>query len=136
MKNFKHVILVVVLLLVFVVQIVVAQGTWGDAKTFSLNGYSWHVSTTEGTWLASLKQTNNKNWDLHTVSKTMWTRPEARMVNSGRSVRSNSVVTATTGRTVTGSGNTGEIGYNYYVEVRPAALQVGTDTIRLQFKAR
>lgn len=136
-KKLKPMILLTLLFGMFASQTVFGQGTWGNARTFSLgSGNSWTTNTTEGTRLSSRKETNSSSWDAHTIARTMWTFPQIRMVNSSGAIRSRQLATATEGRTATGGGNTGEIGYFYYGEVRSANGQLGTDTIRLQLRAR
>lgn len=136
-KKLKSVILLTLLFGLFASQTVFGQGTWGDARTFNLNrGDSWTTNTTVGARLSSYKQTSSTSWDAHTLSKTMLSDPQIRMVNSGGQIRSNSMSAPFAGRTSVGSGNTGEIGYHYYGSVRPARGQLGNDSIRLQLRAR
>lgn len=84
----------------------------------------------------NLKTTNNNTFDVYTVSKTMWSKPQLRLVNSNNAVVSNSVATANEGQYSTGTGNTGSIGYVYYGSVKPSWNQLGTDRIKLQMRVR
>lgn len=116
-------------------QVVFAASTWSDAGTYQLSGGSGYTTiTTTGNKLGQDKETDDAKWSLYTVSKTMYTSPTARLVNSSGSVRSDVVTTAASGRSVNGSVNTGTIGYAEYLSVKPAAMQTGVDTIKLQFK--
>lgn len=135
MTKVRKVVVSAILLFLVTAQLIYAQGSWGDARTFSLSADVWEIRTTEGSWVSSYKTTNSSNFDVHTISKTMWTNPSVRIVNSNRQVRSNPV-TVRGGRTVTGYNNTGEIGYYYYGEVRKYFSQIGTDTIRIQIRVR
>ena len=96
------------------------------------SGYT--TATTTGNKLSQEKKTDAPKWKLYTVSKTMYTSPVARLVNSSGAVRSDVVTTASSGRSVNGSVNTGTIGYAEYLSVKPSSIQAGVDTIKLQFK--
>lgn len=116
---------------------VMATNTWSDAKTYSLKATDgWKRGTLEGEWMGNLKTTNSNKYDVYTVSKTMWSNPQFRLVNSNNVAVSSTVTTAGEGRYVTGSGNTGTIGYAYYGSVKPAWNQVGNGRIKLQMKAK
>lgn len=113
-----------------------ASAAWSDPKTFQLDSSDgWEVKATDGSKMSSYKSTNSTSYEVHTMAKTMWSNPSARLVNSNNDVRSHTVTTPDAGRTVTGSGNTGTKGYYYYGSVKPAWNQSGTDTIKLQVKA-
>lgn len=134
-KNiFKH-LTVVTFGIMLTSQVVFAASSWSDARVYELSkGDGYTTVTTAGTKLGQNKETDAAKWTVYTVSRTMYTYPTARLVNSSGSVRSDVVTTAVSGRTVTGSVNTGTIGYAEYLSVKPSTLQVGKDTIKLQFK--
>lgn len=116
-------------------QVVFAANSWTDARTYQLkSGSSYTTVTTTGNKLGQNKETDASKWTLYTVSKTMYTSPSAKLVNSSGSTRSDVVSTSSSGRSVNGSINTGTIGYAEYLSVKPSGLQTGVDTIKLQFK--
>jgi hypothetical protein len=116
-------------------QVVFAANSWSDARTYQLSAGSGYTTvTTTGNKLGQNKETDASKWTLYTVSKTMYTSPVARLVNSSGDIRTDVVTTASSGRSVNGSVNTGTIGYAEYLSVKPAGLQAGVDTIKLQFK--
>lgn len=118
-----------------IVQIASAASTWTNAHTYELaGGGGWKTTTTQNTKMGANKTSNNSTYQVHTVSKTMWSSPRFRLVNSNNAVISGEVTTAGARKTVTGSNNTGTIGYAYYGSVRPAWNQTGTDRIKLQMK--
>ena len=116
-------------------QVVLAASSWSDAKTFELtSGSGYKTVTTTGEKLGQNKTTDSTKWTVYTASKTMYTYPKARLVNSSGNVRSDVITTASYGKSKTGSKNTGTIGYAMYLSVKPSSWQWGTDTIKLQFK--
>lgn len=118
-----------------IVQIASAASTWTNAYTYELNSSdSWKTTTTQNVKMGATKTSDDSKYQVHTVSKTMWSSPSFRLVNSNNTVISNSVTTAGAGRTVTGNNNTGSIDYAYYGSVRPAWNQSGLDRIKLQMR--
>ena len=135
MKKRKTGVMVLAVAAVLTSQLAFAASTWTDARTWELtSGDDFKTVTTTGTKCGATKTTDQRTWDVYTVSKTMWTNPTARLVNSANQVRSDVVTTANVGRYVTGQQNTGTIGYAEYLSVKPAFNQVGYDTIKLQFR--
>lgn len=114
-----------------------AQGSWANAQTFNVDAWSgWNGVNTLGQRLGNTKQTTSNRWDVHTISRTMSSSPNVRLVNSGGTIRGNSMSTASVGRTVEGS-QTGEAGFAYFIQVHPALNQVtNNQSIRLQHRAR
>ena len=109
--------------------------TWSDPGTFSLEGTSWKHRTTANIMLGNVKTTDSQYYVVYTVSKTMWSSPVFRLVNSSNEVRSNEKSCASVDKQATGNGNTGTIGYAYYASMKASAFQSGTDTIKIQFKS-
>lgn len=123
------------LMFVCVFSVVSALSTWSDAYTYELKSSDgWKRTTTQNEWMGNQKDSDKEIYDVYTVTKTMWSSPEFRVVNSENAVVSNTVTTASKGRYVTGDGNTGSKGYAYYGSVKPAWNQTGTDRIKLQFR--
>lgn len=120
---------------VAVAQLAFATSTWSDAYTYELTGGGdWKRQTTVGEYMGNLKDSNTAKYDVYTVSKTMWSSPSFRVVNSNNAVVAGSVTTAPAGQYSTKNENTGTIGYAYYGSVKPAWNQLGTDRIKLQFR--
>lgn len=118
-----------------VVQIAYGASTWTDAYTYELKSSDgWKTKTTENVKMGATKTSDKSGYEVHTVSKTMWSSPKFRLVNSDNAVVSSEVTTAGAGRTATGKNNTGSIGYAYYGSVKPAWNQSGTDRIKLQMR--
>ena len=135
MKKRKTGVMVLAVAAVLTSQLAFAASTWTDARTWSLSSADgFKTVTTTGTKCGATKTTDQRTWDVYTVSKTMWTSPTARLVNSSNQVRSDEVVTVNAGRYASGRQNTGNIGYAQYLAVRGSAFQMGVDTIKLQFK--
>lgn len=123
------------LMLVCVFSVASALSTWSDAYTYELDSSDdWVRTTTQGEWMGNQKDSDKSVYDVYTVTKTMWSSPKFRVVNSNNAVVADTVTTAGKGRYVTGGGNTGTIGYAYYGSVKPAWNQSGTDRIKLQFR--
>ena len=115
----------------------VALANWSKVATFSLNsGQNWTRYATNGQSVSSYKSTNQTYYYVDTYTKSMWTSPTFRLVNSDNEVRSWTVSVAGDNQRAIGHGNTGTVGYNYYASLKPAWNQIGTDTIKLDFDAR
>ena len=135
MTRFRKMIWICLIVCLFSAQLVYASTTYTSAKTWSLTaGSGFSTMTTSGNKLKSTKTTDEPDWRVYTVAKTMVTAPKARLVNSEGDVRSDTLTTASTGNSVSSTANTGVKGYYEYLSVKPSALQVGTDTIKLKFK--
>jgi len=131
----KKKILLGLFLFVCTITLTSALSTWSNAYTYELKSSdNWVRNTTQNEWMGNQKDTDSSDYDVYTVSKTMWTSPKFRVVNSDNKVASDVVTTASKGRYVTGGNNTGTIGYAYYGSVKPAWNQTGTDRIKLQFR--
>ncbi len=134
-RKIMAIFLVLVMMTMLGMQMIYAASTWTDCATWSLSaGGGYSTTTTTGAKLGATKTTNDSSWTVYTVSKTMNTRPKAKLVNSAGETRSDIVTTAAAGKSVSGSANTGTIGYAEYLAVKPATAQVGVHTIKLQFK--
>ena len=128
-------ILLGTVLLLSVMSLVNALSNWSTAYSYELKSSDgWKRNTTVGEWMGNLKDSDKNKYDVYTVSKTMWSSPKFRVVNSDNAVISDVVTTASTGRYATGKENVGIKGYAYYGSVKPAWNQTGTDRIKLQFR--
>lgn len=135
MKKVKMVILITSVAAIMLTECIWGASTWTDSATWSLEASSDFTTTTvSGVKLGATKTTDSEEWDVYTVSKTMATRPRAKLVNSSGSDRSEVIFTAAAGKYSTGESNTGVIGYAEYLSVKPNALQTGTETIKLQMR--
>ena len=135
-KNTKSIILAIAAIFLFQIT-AFAANTWSDAGTINLNrNTGWKRTTTTGVYLVNTKSTDSNNVTVYTVSKTMVSYPQFRMVNSNNAARSASFTVPPAGKQKTNSSNTGVNGYNYYASVKPAWNQVSNNqSIRLQFKS-
>lgn len=132
----KKTLLSLVLLLAIVVSTAFSYN-WSNQGTFSLSsGNSWKKTTTTGNTLSAVKTTNNSGFEVYTHSKTMWSYPSVRMVNSNNEIRSSSVMVSPVGEYSVGSNNTGSKGYRYYLSIKPAWNQISKDTIKLSYTPR
>lgn len=124
------------ILLFTAIQFVFASDSWTDARTYSLNNKDdvYTTITTTGNKLGQNKTTDSTIFQEYTVTRSMWSRPEFKLVNSNDETRSNSVNTANNGQYVTGGGNVGTIGYALYGAVKPDWSQTSPGTIKLQMK--
>ena len=135
MKRFRKMIWICLIVCLFSAQLVYASTSYTSAKTWSLTaGNDFSTITTSGNKLRSTKTTDEPNWRVYTVAKTMVTYPKAKLVNSVGEARSDILTTVGTGNYVSSTANTGVKGYYEYLSVKPSALQIGTDTIKLKFK--
>lgn len=138
MKNKRIITLVLTIFFLLSLQIVAFAGTsWSDARTFALDsGTSWKTETTLGDTLKNTKTTDSTEVAVYTVSKSMWSKPVFRMVNSDNQARSGEITTADAGRFTTSKTNTGEVGYGYYASMKAAWNQISnSQSIRIQFKS-
>lgn len=117
-------------------QFVFASDSWTDARTYELDNKDdvYKTTTTAGTKLGQNKTSDSTSFQEYTVTRSMWSKPEFKLVNSSNATRSNSVNTADNGRYVTGGGNVGTIGYALYGAVKPDWSQTSPGTIKLQMK--
>lgn len=129
--------IIIFLLTIMLLSNVAIAYNWSDIGTYSLSAWQGYKRyTTEGEKLYALKSTDSEYFDVDTYTKTMWTSPLFRLVNSDNEIRSMSVSTANSGERATGNGNTGSEGYYYYASIKPTWNQLGTDTIKLDFTPR
>lgn len=124
------------LMLVCVFSAVCASSNWSDAHTYQLNsGDGWKTRAVNNEKMGNEKDdTNNSKYDVCTLSKTMWSSPKFRVVNSNNEPVSGEITTAKAKRCATGDDNTGIAGRVYYGSVKPAWNQSGSDRIKLQFR--
>lgn len=107
-----------------------AFATWGPTGTVwvsSTQGYTKYSS------IYSNKTTASTGWKCEVYQKTMWSKPEGKLVNSDSSTRSNSMSLPV--GLLYGSGNTGTAGYTYYIAIKPNWSQTGNDSIKLDIDA-
>lgn len=105
----------------------------GSSSTATLtvsSGQGWVRYTN----IYSGKQTTSTAWTVNVLEKSMVSSPQSILMNSNDEFRSNTLTLNGTGEFV-GGGNTGDVGYNYYIGLNPSLAQIGTDTIRLNFNA-
>ena len=110
-----------------------AFATYSSYGTFEVTAGSTQTATTTGSWLKQVKETDGDKAKFYASSKTMYTDPNARIVNSDGEKRSNWVEIKTTDEAYTATDNIGTKNYNYYAQVKPDSWQRGTDTIKLKF---
>lgn len=138
MKTNKKVItsiIVLAIMLIASVQFVFASDYWSDAKRYDLEpNDGWRRASSDGTAMVSEKTSNSTSYLVHTVTKSMWSSPIFRLVNSNNVAVSGEVETAPSGSTATGGNNAGVIGYAYYGSVKPAWNQINSNYIKLQMK--
>lgn len=117
-------------------QFVFAGDSWTDSRTYELNNKdtTYKTTTTDGTKLGQNKTSDSTSFQEYTLTRSMWSKPEFKLVNSNNATRSNSINTADNGRYVTGGGNVGTIGYALYGAVKPDWSQTSPGTIKLQMK--
>ena len=108
-----------------------SSGHWSAYKTVTL-------SSSDG-WKqvghSSLKGTNNDIATFYTDNKTMYTDPDAKLVNSDGQNRSGIVNMALVNTNMTTDTNTGTKGYNYYSKIKQSAHHIGSDSIKYKIKA-
>ncbi|MCR6112574.1 hypothetical protein HXA35_19755 [Bacillus sp. A301a_S52] len=108
-----------------------AEANWSSWSDTSLNSSDgW-----KRTGAFSGKTTSRLEWSAVASTKTMWSNPQKRMVNSNNALRGNAVTLSNTNQIYTNSTNNALPGYNYYAQIRPAWNQVGTDTITSRHNA-
>ncbi len=134
--NKTHSFMIRFVFLMFFLLLTGAVFAWSNPGTYQLTrGQSPTTYTTESLELRDTKTTSSTTFRVDTYTKTMWSYPEYRLVNSNYSPRSDWVAVPAVGGRSTGTGNSGVIGYYYYGQIKPAWNQLGTDTIRLDFSA-
>lgn len=69
------------------------------------------------------------------TSKTMWSNPQKRLINSGNAIRGSAITLSKTNQIYTASSSGTQKGFVYYAHIKPAFNQVGTDTIRSRHSA-
>lgn len=122
-------------LLVLTFTMLSAPSVWAASsayKTFNLTK-NWRVTATDGKWLSANKTSASGSFTVYSTAMTMWTNPQARLVNSNKEARSSAVTVKKIKTTYTGSNNTGAKGYTYYMQLKPSKFQSGSDTIKLKF---
>ncbi|MDR2647609.1 MAG: hypothetical protein LBB67_05765 [Oscillospiraceae bacterium] len=129
----KIAVLVAVFMIVFAQ---IAFAAYSSSATFSVPSTdTWVNTSTSSNRLYKLKENSDYHYFLgFTNSKTMWTKPLLRLVNSNYEVRSAQVSMPSAGS----ASSKGELinasaGYNYYAQIHSNALQSGTDTINFKF---
>ncbi|WP_226536226.1 hypothetical protein [Fictibacillus halophilus] len=110
-----------------------ALATYSSYGTFEVTEGTTQTITTTGSKLKQAKTTDGTTVNFYAIVKTMWSDPDARIVNSDGVKRSDWVEIKTTDETFTAGNNSGTKGFNYYAQVRPDASQSGTDSIKLKF---
>ena len=103
-----------------------ACAAYGSVKTV----YVTSSNVWQSTDMYGKKTTEDTTWHLDVSNKTMWSDPTARLVNSNDAVRSNSLTISASNGVFTGSLlSTATVNYYYYLSVKPASAQIGTDSI-------
>ena len=128
----------IVITVIFSFQVVAfAATTWSDKGTIALNrDTDWKRNTTTGVYIVNTKTTSSTSVTVYTLSKTMTSNPQFRIVNSNNEARCAAFSMPSAGKEKTNTSNTGDPGYNYYASVKPAWNQVANDqSVRLQFKS-
>ena len=135
-KKIMPIFIIVSILLLASLQTVFALSSWTDAKIYNVNNKSnsFEPATADGSWLGQDKTSDSDKFQEFTVTRSMWSRPEFKLVNSNGESRSDSVNTAKDWTYVQGNGNMGEIGKAYYGAVKPDWSQTSPGTIKLQHK--
>ncbi len=130
----KKIVILVSILSLFSLSgtVLAAVGNWGSLKTIDIKSTDDWKKTTVNDYKTDSAETKV---DFYTASKTMYSNPSVKMVNSSNTVRSGTT-TLQNQRTTTASNNTGSSGYYYYASVKPAWNQVGTDSAKFQMRAR
>lgn len=108
-----------------------SSGNWSAYKTVTMSsGSGW-----KQVGHSSLKATNNDIATFYVDNKTMYTDPDAKLVNSDGLNRSGTVNMALVDTNMTTKTNTGTKGYKYYSKIKPSPLQIGSDSIRYKIMA-
>lgn len=127
--------LIVMVFLLAVSQFVFASLSWTDAKRYDVIPWTdWKTKAADGQKMGANKTTDKGKYEVHTIGKTMWSSPVLRLVNSNDKRVSDEIQAAPSGRTNTGKTNTAQIGYAYYLSIRPGWNQMGEGSIKLQMK--
>ena len=108
--------------------------TWSSYGTFNV-GPLMAVQNymTNGNRLYHGKTTNSTQVSFSASAKTMTSTPAARIVNNVFEARSSWVNLPNAGSTYSSNSNSGSAGSNYYLQVRSAINQIGTDSITIRF---
>lgn len=109
--------------------------SWGTVETVTINSKDSWKNQLNGPY-DEKEDENDGTYKVYAISKTMTSTPSVRMINSNGDIRSSSVTVPETYREYTGSNNTGDSGYVYYTQTKPAWNQGGSDTMRFQLNAK
>ena len=133
MKTKKIISILLCLIIITAVPITATAATWSSETIFSLTkGDGWKDENTQGYKVSDKKETNSEECRVKTVTLTMYNNPVFKIVNSNGEDRCNSFKMGNKGNTKVGN-NTGIKNHFYYANLKPSALQTGTDTIKFTF---
>lgn len=108
-----------------------SAGNWSSYAVMTLNASdSWKRADH-----SSLKATGNDVATFFVDSKTMYTSPDAKLINSKGENRSAIVSLSSVNTRINAAGNTGTKGYYYYSKVKPSGFQIGQDSIKYKIMA-
>lgn len=106
-------------------------GNWSSYAVMTLNASDGWKQASH----SSLKATGNDVATFFVDSKTMYTSPDAKLVNSKGENRSAIVSLSSVNTRINAAGNTGTKGYYYYSKVKPSGFQIGQDSIKYKIMA-
>lgn len=135
-KGIAYILAGVVLLIVLLgsainIEAYSSAGNWSSYAVMTLESSdSWKKASH-----SSLKATGNDVATFFVDSKTMYTSPDAKLVNSKGENRSSIVSLSSVNEKISASGNTGTKGYYYYSKVKPSSLQIGQDRVKYKIMA-
>ncbi|MDK2802888.1 MAG: hypothetical protein KFW09_05925 [Oscillospiraceae bacterium] len=109
-----------------------AVGNWGNIGLHTMRQGQGYTKTS----VYDLKEDSaEKSADFYTITKSSWTNPSVKLVNSNDEERSEKTELRT-GRTTKSEKNRGLQGHIYYASVKPDNLQIGDDSVKFQVRAR
>lgn len=109
---------------------------YSEYATFQVTPGDTKVTTTAGTKLGNIKNTEGTTAYFYSTLQTMYSQPEARIVNSDNAKRSDFVDLVYLNEKMISKNNIGTPTYKYYAQVKGDYLQYGTDSVKLKFDPR
>ncbi len=135
MKIKKKYVFIIIGISIISMNIIIASaavGNWGNIGLHTMRKGHGYTKTS----VYDLKEDSaEKSADFYTITKSSWTNPSVKLVNSNDEERSNSTYLVK-GETKTTNNNRGLQGHIYYASVKPHPMQVGDDTVKFQVRAR
>lgn len=131
MRKRKTLLTTVVLVLISAVAVTTATAAtkyknWTKYETS-------YVNDTVRSDHASTRKTKDKRFEVYVKDKSMWSTPQAKIVNSQGASRSSWVKLSLEGKNYKGTNNLCEKNYKYYLKIKAAWNQIGTDSIKYKF---